>query len=86
MQRGLLNDVQVELEDQVLTLLAGARGSLLDDSSLIEALDASKRTWESTCTALQVRVCPCILDLTMCATHMPPMTCHITQRCIQPSH
>lgn len=48
----------MELEDQVLMLLAGAHGSLLEDTSLIEALDASKRTWESTNTALQVGVCP----------------------------
>ena len=48
----------MELEDQVLMLLAGAHGSLLEDTSLIEALDASKRTWESTNTALQVGVSP----------------------------
>ncbi|KAK9846370.1 hypothetical protein WJX81_002514 [Elliptochloris bilobata] len=45
--------LQGELEDQVLTLLAGAHGSLLEDSSLIDTLDVSKATWESTHASLQ---------------------------------
>lgn len=45
---------QDELEDKVLMLLASAHGSLLEDASLIDTLDASKASWESTHNSLQV--------------------------------
>lgn len=37
---------QAELEDTILALLSSATGSLLDNITLINTLDASKTTWE----------------------------------------
>ena len=38
--------MQAELEDTILALLSSVTGSLLDNTALIDTLDASKVTWE----------------------------------------
>lgn len=45
---------QLQLEDTVLQLLSSASGSLLDNVALIDALDASKATWEEVKESLRV--------------------------------
>lgn len=45
---------QSELEDRILQLLSSATGSLLDNTTLINTLDASKATWEEVGVSLQV--------------------------------
>ncbi|MEW5313998.1 MAG: hypothetical protein WDW38_005527 [Sanguina aurantia] len=45
---------QSELEDRILQLLSSATGSLLDNTALINTLDASKATWEEVGVSLQV--------------------------------
>ena len=45
---------QALLEDKILALLSGSMGSLLDNIELIEALDASKATWEANSRSLSV--------------------------------
>jgi len=46
----------VELEDKILDLLANAKGSLIDDSSLVETLEASKKTSEQVAEQIKVAV------------------------------
>ena len=46
----------VELEDKILGLLANAKGSLIDDSSLVETLEASKKTSEEVSDQIKVAV------------------------------
>jgi hypothetical protein len=50
------NYTQAELEDTILALLSAAEGSLLDNVTLINTLDASKSTWEEVNQSLKVRV------------------------------
>lgn len=45
--------LQAELEDKILFLLSTATGSLLDNVTLINTLDASKTTWETVNKSLQ---------------------------------
>jgi dynein heavy chain len=45
---------QAELEDTILALLSSASGPLLDNVALIDALDASKATWEAVNASLAV--------------------------------
>lgn len=47
--------LQAELEDTILALLSAAEGSLLDNTQLINTLDASKTTWEEVNQSLKVR-------------------------------
>jgi len=45
---------QADLEDTILALLSSATGSLLDNITLINTLDASKTTWEEVNQSLKV--------------------------------
>ena len=47
-------DLQADLEDQILKMLSSATGSLLDNIELINALDASKATFETVTQSLMV--------------------------------
>ena len=47
-------DLQADLEDQILKMLSSATGSLLDNIELINALDASKATFETVTQSLTV--------------------------------
>ena len=46
--------LQADLEDQILKMLSSATGSLLDNIELINALDASKATFETVTQSLMV--------------------------------
>ena len=50
--------LQADLEDQILKMLSSATGSLLDNIELINALDASKATFEAVTQSLMVGFCP----------------------------
>ena len=50
--------MQADLEDQILKMLSSATGSLLDNIELINALDASKATFETVTQSLVVRLVP----------------------------
>ncbi|KAF5831208.1 dynein-1-beta heavy chain, flagellar inner arm I1 complex [Dunaliella salina] len=49
-----LGDKEADLEDTILALLSSATGSLLDNITLINTLDASKTTWEEVNQSLKV--------------------------------